>query len=116
VWVGVLGVVILYIYSLIGFAFLRDVFNPNSHVFCASLTQCFVSVIRYGLIGDYDEEVSSPFTLLTTSFLISSLCSTEFAFDCTCVVLFVPTLDHTSCRRHYVLRLSVRSSSVRLNL
>lgn len=54
VWVAILGVVILYIYSLVGFAFLRDTFNPDNQVFCATLTQCFVSVIRYGLIGDYD--------------------------------------------------------------
>jgi len=58
VWVGILGVVILYIYSLAGFAFLRDIFDPGNEVYCATLPECFMSVIRYGLIGDYDEEVS----------------------------------------------------------
>ena len=58
VWVGILGVVILYIYALAGFAYLRDCFNPGDEdgVHCATLTQCFVTVIRYGLIGDYDGE------------------------------------------------------------
>jgi len=59
IWVGILGLVILYIYALAGFAYLRDVFDPNNQVYCASLSQCFMSVIRYGLIGDYDEEVAS---------------------------------------------------------
>jgi len=66
VWVGILGIIILYIYALAGFAFLRDCFNPESNdgVHCATLTQCFISVIRYGLIGDYDDESSATSRLV----------------------------------------------------
>jgi len=63
IWVGILGFIILYIYSLAGFAYLRDIFDPGNHAFCASLSQCFVSVIRYGLIGDIGDEEVLPYCL-----------------------------------------------------
>ena len=74
VWVAILGVVIIYIYSLAGFAFLRDVFNPANHAYCASLTQCFVTVVRYGLIGDYDEDVRSHHSATHHHHLVSTTC------------------------------------------
>ena len=55
VWVAVLGLVFFYLYALIAFALFRDVFTPKSQMFCGSLFECTVTVIRYGLVGDYDE-------------------------------------------------------------
>ncbi|XP_064638087.1 inositol 1,4,5-trisphosphate receptor type 2-like isoform X2 [Lineus longissimus] len=54
-WVGVLGVVIFYIYALIAFAFFRPTFDPSQNWYCKNLFQCFVTIIRYGLIGDMFE-------------------------------------------------------------
>lgn len=54
-WVAILGIIVIYIYALVGFALFRNSFNPESHLYCASLWQCTVTVIRYGLIGDMFE-------------------------------------------------------------
>ena len=54
-WVAVLGFVIFYLYALVSFALLRTSFDPDSDMYCATLWQCTVSVIRYGLIGDLFE-------------------------------------------------------------
>lgn len=54
-WVAVLGLVIFYLYALVAFALFRDVFDPRNQMFCGSLWQCTVTMIRYGLVGDYDE-------------------------------------------------------------
>lgn len=51
-WVGILGIIVIYIYALVGFALFRTSFNPDNDLYCASLWQCTVTVIRYGLIGD----------------------------------------------------------------
>ena len=52
---AVLGFVLFYLYALISFAFLRASFDPESDMYCGSLWQCTVTVIRYGLIGDIFE-------------------------------------------------------------
>ena len=52
-WVGALGLVILYIYSVGTFAFLRNEFHEpdgDNVRFCQSLFQCYISVIEYGLL------------------------------------------------------------------
>jgi inositol 1,4,5-triphosphate receptor type 1 len=60
-WVAVLGFVVFYIYALIGFAFLRSSFDPENELYCATLWQCTITVIRYGLIGDlFENLVSHP--------------------------------------------------------
>ncbi|KAK3085572.1 hypothetical protein FSP39_005468 [Pinctada imbricata] len=51
-WVAILGLIVIYIYSLVGFALLQEFFIPGDYLYCASLWQCTVTVIRYGLIGD----------------------------------------------------------------
>ena len=51
-WVAVLGFIVFYLYALVSFALLRTSFDPENNLFCASLWQCTVTVIRYGLIGD----------------------------------------------------------------
>ena len=56
-WIGALGLVVLYIYSVGTFALLRsdyDVPNPeepgDNVRFCHSLIECFISVLKYGLL------------------------------------------------------------------
>ena len=54
---GALGLVVLYIYSVGTFAFLRNEFDEpdpeedgDNVRFCQSLVQCFISVLEYGLL------------------------------------------------------------------
>ena len=54
-WVAVLGLVIFYLYALVAFAFFRDVFVPSKYLYCSTLWQCTMTMVRYGLLGDYDE-------------------------------------------------------------
>lgn len=54
-WVGALFIVVLYIYAVISFAFIHESFfveNSSFPLFCENLGQCFVSVIRYGLLDN----------------------------------------------------------------
>lgn len=53
IYVAILGVIFLYVYALIGFALFRPVFDPNggNELYCATLWQCSVTLIRYGLVG-----------------------------------------------------------------
>ena len=55
VWVGILGMVVFYLYAIISFALMRSMFNPENYLYCDSLWQCTLTVIRYGLIGDLFE-------------------------------------------------------------
>ncbi|XP_076470932.1 inositol 1,4,5-trisphosphate-gated calcium channel ITPR2-like isoform X2 [Babylonia areolata] len=57
-WVAVLGLVVFYLYGIIGFAMMRSMFDPNSNLYCNTLWQCTVTVIRYGLIGDLFETMT----------------------------------------------------------
>ena len=55
VWVAILFVVMLYIYSVVSFAFLHESFlMPNDHdsLFCNTLFECFITMIRYGLMDN----------------------------------------------------------------
>uniref|UniRef100_A0A1I8JJ97 CCHC-type domain-containing protein n=2 Tax=Macrostomum lignano TaxID=282301 RepID=A0A1I8JJ97_9PLAT len=53
IWVSVLGIAIMYLFSVIAFAQFRHAFpGPNNLMFCRDLHQCFISVLRFGLIGD----------------------------------------------------------------
>jgi len=53
-WVAILGLVVLYIYSVVSFAFLHESFlmpdNDDANLFCNTLFECLISVLRYGLI------------------------------------------------------------------
>ena len=54
-WVGALGLVVMYIYSVGTFAFLPNQFHDPSEDsdnvrFCRSLFECFISVLEYGLL------------------------------------------------------------------
>ena len=52
-WVAFLGLIVLYMYAVLSFVFLHESFftqNPDVPLHCDDLSQCFVSVIRYGLL------------------------------------------------------------------
>ncbi len=58
-WVGAFILTILFIYAVVSFAFLYRSFIhddnddlDNDNLFCESLVQCFVTIIRWGLIED----------------------------------------------------------------
>jgi len=60
-WVAILGLIVFYIYALVSFALLRSSFDPDSELYCATLWQCTITVIRYGLVGDlFDVSDSCP--------------------------------------------------------
>jgi len=55
-WVAILFLVVLYIYSVVSFAFLHESFlkedNDDADLFCNTLFECLISVLRYGLIDN----------------------------------------------------------------
>ena len=55
IWVAILGMIIIYIYALVGFAFFRPVFKDDEEQYCNTLYECTVTVIRYGVVGDISE-------------------------------------------------------------
>ena len=58
-WVAVLGIAVVYIFALGAFAMLRSTINPSPdgdvHLFCGTLWQCLLTMIRYGFIGELFE-------------------------------------------------------------
>ena len=52
IWVGVLIAIVIYQLSLTAFALLRPGISEVRGFYCRSFLQCFVSVIRFGLVGD----------------------------------------------------------------
>ena len=51
-WVAGLGVAVLFIYGVIAFASLNRSFTQEDDLFCDNVFECFVSVIRTGLIDN----------------------------------------------------------------
>eukprot|EP00999_Lentomonas_sp_LEN2_P002940 NODE_7_length_4428_cov_4562.243199_g1_i3.p1 GENE.NODE_7_length_4428_cov_4562.243199_g1_i3~~NODE_7_length_4428_cov_4562.243199_g1_i3.p1 ORF type:complete len:346 (+),score=80.49 NODE_7_length_4428_cov_4562.243199_g1_i3:3281-4318(+) len=48
-WVAVLGLIIIYIYTILAFAFYRGSFIYEEFLWCDNLFQCFVTCLNYGL-------------------------------------------------------------------
>ena len=49
-----LGLVVLLFYAIIAFVWLSEFFNPDddgTYAYCSSLIECYISVIREGLLG-----------------------------------------------------------------
>ncbi len=55
IWVAILGLVVLYIYALVAFAFFRASFDQENLQYCHTLYECVITIIRFGLVGDIDE-------------------------------------------------------------
>ena len=81
IWVGVLGLVVFYVYALISFALLRSSFDADDMMYCATLWQCTVTVIRYGLVGDiFDVSISTNIANLLAQHSFSSQGNGEFGY------------------------------------
>lgn len=54
-WVAILLLAVLYCYAVISFIFLRDKISDlaNENLFCGRLDECFISVLRFGLIDSF---------------------------------------------------------------
>ena len=52
-WVAILLVIIVYIYAVISFAFLRREFFEAEGIHCTRLDECFITVLRFGLIDSF---------------------------------------------------------------
>jgi hypothetical protein len=50
-WVALLLVIVIYIYSLAGFAFYRDFYDRDEGAFCYTMVECFASSLRLGLVS-----------------------------------------------------------------
>ncbi len=59
-WVAILGIAIVYIFALAAFALMRGHMDPHGEqsLYCQSLWQCLVSMIRYGFIGELFEVIN----------------------------------------------------------
>lgn len=68
IWVAILGLIVIYLFALVVFAFFREAFDINEEVYCDTLAKCSYTVLRYGLIGNYDE-VSNNQTTVSLIFL-----------------------------------------------
>ena len=44
-------VIIIYVYTVISFAFLRESFHRDEGLFCENLGQCFVTSLKFGLLS-----------------------------------------------------------------
>jgi hypothetical protein len=47
--VTVLAVIVVYIFSVIGFAYFREDYASSDGLFCTTLSECFASTVSYGL-------------------------------------------------------------------
>ena len=54
IWVAILGLIVLFIYAVISFAFLHNYFRitDDASLYCETLLECMYSVLRYGLIDN----------------------------------------------------------------
>ena len=77
-WLVVLGLVVIYIYSVGAFAFFAEEFHDpdrsNGQLYCNSLLQCWITIIHYILIGQVSYSLNyyyCPSVLLVYTFDIS---------------------------------------------
>ena len=77
-WVAVLGVIVIYIFALVTFAMLRGNMDPTpdgeQNLYCRTLYECTLALIRYGLIGDLFE-VSTIMAIMASFFYQTSISS-----------------------------------------
>ncbi len=53
-WVAILLIVILFIYAVITFVFYNQEFSdPEGNIFCGRLDECFITILRLGLIDNF---------------------------------------------------------------
>ncbi len=52
-WVAGLLLIIIFIYAVISFALFQDNFDRTNNLYCQTLEECFVSVLRFGLVDHF---------------------------------------------------------------
>ena len=53
--VALFGLVCIFVYAVVSFAFFRDFFEPDSGLYCESLWQCLLTVLRVGLLSSFND-------------------------------------------------------------
>ena len=53
--IALFAIVCIFIYSVVSFALFRDFFEPESALFCETLWQCFLTVLRVGLLSSFHD-------------------------------------------------------------
>ena len=53
IFVGLLILSIVLIYAVFSFAFMTNFFNPDDNLYCNTLWECYVTVIREGLLDTF---------------------------------------------------------------
>jgi inositol 1,4,5-triphosphate receptor type 1 len=61
IWVGILGIIVLFIYAVISFAFLHNEFVGDL-LYCTSLVECSYTVLRLGLLDSLGTAI--PFSIV----------------------------------------------------
>jgi hypothetical protein len=51
-WLALLALIIIYLFTLIAFAFMRHSFDENEGMFCDDMFHCLVTMVNYGLRAD----------------------------------------------------------------
>ena len=54
IFVAILGLIVLYIYAVVSFAFLHNFFtaSTNAELYCGNLIECMYSILRFGLLDN----------------------------------------------------------------
>ena len=81
---AVLGVIVLFIYSVVSFAWLHSYFSPRGGQFCDTLAQCFYSVLRIGLLDTLGTVWMNALLRIYSMYLLElwlwkSTCTCEFS-------------------------------------
>ena len=76
-----MGVIVIYIYALIGFAFFRASFDTDESRFCRTLAECFVTVLRYGAVGELTEVITIVCLIFYSSMLFDCRKLRDFVFE-----------------------------------
>ena len=49
-WVFIYGLIVIYIYALLGFAFYRELFDSTDGLYCTTVYQCTMTFLHRGFI------------------------------------------------------------------
>ncbi|XP_070538210.1 inositol 1,4,5-trisphosphate-gated calcium channel ITPR3-like [Ptychodera flava] len=59
-WVFLFGFIVIYIYTVIGFGFLRSSFDESEGLYCGNMFECLVTCVRFGLIDGLQQHLKIP--------------------------------------------------------
>jgi len=82
-YVGALLMIIIYIYSVISFAVMRNYFDPSEGAYCNTMFQCFVSSTRLGLLSGGGLGDALPMDAVPIYDFFNSILWIRWVFDLT---------------------------------